>query len=227
MREGVKRSLRGLAVLAALITLQPACGAGASTQAADAALATSILALGVTTAQTLFLWQQSRIQEDQRNASVWPRLQIFRSTGTAGTDDDAGTPQRRVGFGLVNKGVGPAVVRAFRVSLDGHDVSDAVTFLQKAYGREGVGSYNSSTVLGSVLSPTERVSVVEVVGDDEAIAPVRDAIMAGVGGGSRRLTVSVCYCSVFNQCWWETLDLSEPRSTPFCPPADTNAAKRW
>jgi hypothetical protein len=191
-----------------------ACAGSNADTTAGAALVTSVIAVAIGGAQTVFTWRQARTQDDQRFASVWPRLSFDMSVD-ASDGVDGGARTARVMFGVVNKGVGPAIVRAFRVKLDGTPLSSPKALLAKTRGPDPSGTLSS--IVGEVLSPGERVTLVEIHGDLEMVRPFSDVLLAKGQTGAPRLEASVCYCSVFEQCWWATRHGGEPVATPTCP----------
>jgi hypothetical protein len=210
----------------ALVLAGSACAGSNANATADVALVTSVIAVAIGGVQTVFVWRQARIQDDQRYAAVWPRL-VFE-TSMYSSDVDGGSSEHRVLFGVTNKGVGPAIVRAFRLKLDGVAVSSVKDLIVKVYGR-GV-PYSASNIVGEVLSPGEKVAMVEVEGDAERVRLLRDTFLTTRdGGASSHVEASVCYCSVFEQCWWVERHGGEPVATSSCPhdPSTTNFNDAW
>jgi len=233
-REGWVRRCWRVKVLATLLLSTVACSN--ATAVAGGALATSIVAVVVSGAQAIFAYRQARIQDDQRYAAVWPRLTFDVSTNVldslpgfgwpdAGdSGDDGGTKEARVSFGVINKGVGPALVRAFRVTLDGRPVPSVDALIRTVY--EGPHSHSISSIVGEVLAPNEKVVVVSVEGSRQDITPLQNALIGNGLDGKPRLTGRVCYCSVFEQCWWAVTD-EEPVATSSCPHDEHRGLHTW
>lgn len=212
-----KRDLGAMRLIAPVLLLLAdiGCASGSAETTAGAALVTSVIAVAISGAQTVFAWRQARIQEDQRFASVWPRLSFDTSVDPP-KEVDGGSGEGGVSFGVKNKGVGPAVVHAFRVKLDGATVSSVKALIVKAYG-SNAGTYAVSSIVGEVLTPGERVQIVGIGGDAERIGPLSKVLLERGPTGALRLEASVCYCSVFEQCWWVQRQGGEPVATPTCP----------
>lgn len=129
-----------------------------------------LLALGVS-AYTAMLQQQ------QVRAQVWPRLQLMTS----------GSMQEML---VLNKGVGPAVVRSVRLSVGGVVQRDW-KMLEQTLGITPA-EYVQSTVNGTVISGGERYVMANF--PDK---PVWDRIRPQL----QRLDRRVCYCSTLEECW--------------------------
>ncbi len=200
---------------AVLAAASSACGASASTSG-DAALATSIVAVVIATAQTVFTWRQARAQDDQRYASVWPHVEVSISYRDDGPPD-GGDGSANASIAIMNKGIGPAVVRTFRATLDGIPVGGPDALLQRVYGNRVQGK-STSTIVDDVLSANEKVVLVGVDGSIDYVRGFFEAIRP------RRFITSICYCSVFDQCWWKTTGRREPMAVAACPRDDDKDA---
>lgn len=228
-----RRPIKAAAVVFAAVAFV-ACGSPTAT--ANGALVTSVIAVVVGGTQAIFAWRQAGIQDAQRYAAVWPRISFDVSTNVvAGLAEyggsDAGPPHDADGgvtpgtlrFGIINKGVGPALVRAFRAKLDGQPVRSADALIRKVYG--GPRTHAMSSILGEVLAPSERVDLTAMVGNPDDIRPLRDALLTPPGG-TPRLIAEICYCSVFEQCWWAVTD-QEPTPTSSCPHDGASRMDTW
>ena len=117
------------------------------------------------------------LQRQQVRAQVWPRLLLMSSD----------TQQELL---VMNKGVGPAVIRSVRVSVDGvvqRDWGELARALQLA-----PKDFVQSTVNGTVLSGGERYVM--------ANFPDR-AVWERVRPQLSRIARRVCYCSTLDECW--------------------------
>jgi hypothetical protein len=129
-----------------------------------------LLALGVS-AYTAMLQQQ------QVRAQVWPRLQLMTS----------GSLQEVL---VMNKGVGPAVIRSVRITIDGVVQQDWKA-LEKTLGVTPA-DYVQSTVNGTVISGGERY-VMAHFPDRQVWERLRPQL--------QRMTRRMCYCSTLEECW--------------------------
>lgn len=129
------------------------------------------------------------VQRQQVRAQVWPHATIAYQD-----------QERRLS--IFNKGVGPAMLRTVRVTIDGKPHRDWASALA-ALGLSGAG-YGHSTVSETVLSPGESLPV--IVFDDPAIyARFRQGMNA-------RGRMDFCYCSTLEECW--TFEDRRPPAKP-------------
>jgi hypothetical protein len=137
---------------------------------------------------TLFVYiYQARIMQGQQHAAVWPHLEWrygYRS-------DD--------GFVLtvVNKGVGPAIVKSSEMTYDGNRVSDARELLSKSLNMDSVSFFYSS-VDNMVIAPNEKVEVFHVyVRDSQEYLKYQLALEHFYS----KFSYEMCFCSIYNDCW--------------------------
>lgn len=117
------------------------------------------------------------LQRQQVRAQVWPRLLLMSSD----------TQQELL---VMNKGVGPAVVRSLRVTVDGVVQRDWAA-LARALDL-APKDFVQSTVNGTVLSGGERYVMANF--PERA---VWERVRPQLGRVARRL----CYCSTLDECW--------------------------
>jgi len=157
------------------------------------ALAISVLALAVGTYQT-------RVMQAQARASVWPYLTVGFSHFGAG--DNAGFTWQ-----IDNNGVGPAKIEAVTLSLDDKPMRSWKE-VYAALGLEGHDYVITASVNGEVLPPnTNRETTIraiqinrQIAADEPGKARQQKAIDAFFAA-SGRFKMSVCYCSVYDECW--------------------------
>jgi hypothetical protein len=144
------------------------------------------------------------IQREQTRAQVWPRLLVgYR-------------PADRLVV-IYDKGLGPAIIRSVRVTVDGkpqRDWDQVVT----AMGLKLSEPLKSSTIGSVVISPGEELHLLKFASD---------ADFAQAAAASRPLEMHICYCSVLNDCWLmndqektPALRVREVESCPVDPAAD-------
>lgn len=118
------------------------------------------------------------VQRQQVRAQVWPRLLLAQFTSENAMK-------------MLNKGVGPALVRSVRVAVDE----------RPQHGWKGVvaalglppSPLRTSTIGDYVVSANEAVPVI-MFADKERFREFRDASRA-------RLSIDICYCSTLDDCW--------------------------
>ena len=146
-----------------------------------AAIAISAFALAIGVYQT-------RLMQAQARASVWPYVKI--GLGYTDGGDSSGFE-----IHVENNGVGPAVVKSVRVSLDDkplHGWNDAFPLILG----HGEARAKLEGLSGVVIPPStnRETSVVAIRINDPAQAQkfyeARD-----------RFKIDICYCSVYDDCW--------------------------
>jgi len=152
----------------------------------------SIVAISVS------LLEVSTLQTHQK-ASVWPYLEISQSY----TGD---------GFAmkLCNKGVGPALIEEFTMTLDDRPVSSLDKMIAEVVGEENAFSYDvyrSSNPSNGVISANEEVTLFSVDWEDRTRLFAERA--------QNRVDITACYCSIHKQCWETSMgkdDVNEVKS---------------
>lgn len=147
------------------------------------------------------------VQREQLRAQVWPRLEI-----------DYTNNEPDLSWHVFNRGTGPARVIAVRVM-----VGDA---LVTSWGgaREAAGYVDgelttTSSITESVLPAGRDVTLVRAGQDPPSQTRFRELL----SGGKHALKVTICYCSVLNDCWVTTeqarppIEPSPPGSCPIKP----------
>jgi hypothetical protein len=122
------------------------------------------------------------VQRQQLRAQVWPRVQLAYS-GVELT------------FKALNQGTGPARITAMRVAVGGVPVR-TWTDVERAAGYDRKG-LTSSWLTRAVLSPGNDFIVIRSLDDEESRARFRELLP----GGKHVLSITVCYCSVLDDCW--------------------------
>lgn len=118
------------------------------------------------------------IQRQQVRAQVWPYLEV------SNFDSEHA-------LAVLNKGVGPAIVRSAQVWVDGKAQPDWKHVLNAL--DIPPRSFQDSTVNGTVLSAGERVAMIKIL-DEVVYQRFRDA-------AKTRLGMQLCFCSTLGECW--------------------------
>jgi hypothetical protein len=148
-----------------------------------AALAVSALALALGAYQT-------RLMQTQARASVWPFVVL-------GYNFNDGGPQGGFELHVENNGVGPAILRSVLVRFDGKPVRHwKEVFAQIVPG--------GGTTMKGLLTGLHAVVIPPSTNRDTAVAAFRISdpdkaklVLAAVD----RLSVDICYCSIYDDCW--------------------------
>ncbi len=142
------------------------------------------------------------MQRQQVRAAVWPILEYNTSN------------EPEIRFTLDNKGVGPAIIRHVRVTVDGQPVVNWYEALQKLLG-PGKHSFSESTMTGHVLSAGESMNI--LVPHNLNGAPLTfdksEPLWAEMNKDRERVAVEICYCSTLGECWTLRSDANTNNST--------------
>jgi len=142
-----------------------------------------------------------RVMDDQKQASVWPRVFTARST----TSDS---------FQVVikNAGVGPAQIKYVEVLVDGK-IQKLWSDVYKNIASDNEKGFRQGVLTNNVITPGETIFPMTVNGE-EAISFSRDI---------KRLRIKLCYCSIYEQCW--LLDESVERTAGLATPEPIEECK--
>ena len=106
---------------------------------------------------------------------------------------------------ISNKGIGPARIKTVSVMLDDEPASNWWDVVGKTagLGEEGIALSNTDAA-GRVMASGESLMLVRVdrnaiPGDEAGALEVRDRFRQALG--QDRIRMTVCYCSVFDDCW--------------------------
>jgi hypothetical protein len=163
----------------------------------------SVAAIGISALALAIGVYQTRLMQAQARAGVWPYVKIGLSYADSG--DSPGFE-----IHVENNGVGPAVVKSVRVSLDDkplHGWNDAFPPIM------GHGEARAKLQgLGGVVIPpstNRETAIVAIRIDDPAQAQkfyeARD-----------RFKIDICYFSVYDECWTAHWLVSKVDETAVC-----------
>jgi hypothetical protein len=149
-------------------------------------------------------------------AQSWPFVGF--TSGNSSLDEASKQRVRSLTLSIENLGVGPAKVRSFEVLVDGRAVADHNALIRAAAGLDENVDYDQSTfyslpVTGRVLRAGETVSFARWDRTEAVAQPWAALDQARFG----RLELRVCYCSVFEECWINTLQATDPQPIAQCP----------
>jgi len=171
----------------------------------NSVLAISAMLLSAISAAAV-IWQV-KVAADQRAASVWPYIQTVPGRTSS--------PPFFV-IGMVNAGVGPALIRYFAVRIDGKPVRSWREFLAAISEDEAVrrAPFHEGIINGSgwVMAPQVPVTAFST--------ETPEAVNALAPPAWNRIQISFCYCSIFNDCWlsdWDVVKRDDPTPVRACP----------
>ena len=133
---------------------------------------------------TMFVYiYQARIMSKQLHAAVWPYMEIYIFS-------------RDSGYAIVveNKGVGPAKINRFRIVVDGVEYNDdsVDSILFKVVGKKINRDYTK--IESRLFSAGENSKFLE-------FKDVKSLQLLDSAFKHHTITFTICYCSVFDQCW--------------------------
>ncbi|MEO1659882.1 MAG: hypothetical protein AAFR51_02755 [Pseudomonadota bacterium] len=168
----------------------------------------AVVGIFIATVALFAALNESDAVRKQQQAAVWPHVQVDRSNIT--TDTNMG-----VKITVSNRGIGPARIRAAEVALDGETVlSWDDLFERLAPAAQGRFPRSDSHVGSSVLVPGSDVTVIDLdtavftqfdlesmddIASREETATAIQAFRTALRDD--RFEMTLCYCSVFDDCW--------------------------
>ena len=134
-------------------------------------VALSALLIGLVTAMASIY--SAYVDREYARASVWPRLEIFRSfSGDS------------FSYGVTNNGTGPALIQYAKVG-------DGSKYVKKWNEIESFGNIRQSHMGSRTLSPQKSITPVSYKGGDAQKLVKAD----------NEITIELCYCSIYEECW--------------------------
>jgi hypothetical protein len=143
------------------------------------------------------------LQRQQLRAQMWPHLRLEYSS-------------INLAFYATNQGTGPARVTAMRVTVDGAAVGTWPDVM-KAAGFSAGEELVWSDLGEAVLAPAKVFTIVEPAENAQSRAKFEELLP----GKKHALSVTVCYCSVLDECSVATLGVAredgKARPSDTCP----------
>jgi hypothetical protein len=133
---------------------------------------------------TLFVYiYQARIMQHQQYASVWPYVEwVSYSSDTQGFF-----------IHVENKGVGPAIIKSVKMTLDGKELSSNRELFKAMIGKDDF-DFDQSTIEGRVIAAREIIKPFFIA--DTVIANQFNKAFE-----KKPFRLEICYCSIYDECW--------------------------
>ncbi len=174
------------------------------------AMVTAVAAVVVAIVQTQVMHDEAMMEREHARLSVLPSIEVYTHNHTAEAEG-------KFRIGLVNQGIGPAVIEGFVIKLDKKPIHSWAAFVGE--GTEGVLSItgpdrNVPTVIqtdidaGLFLPAGERLAPLQLEGGEEVGTLLRNL--------ADRLDIKVCYCSLYQECWVSALQEARPAPVNSC-----------
>ncbi|MBO6503594.1 MAG: hypothetical protein JJ850_13685 [Kordiimonadaceae bacterium] len=157
------------------------------------ALAFSFLALLVS------LYEALAVRAEQK-ADVWPYISISQRYNEDG-----------YAIVVANKGVGPARIQNLQVTFNGQQFKELDNVILATLGKEKAFSYElyrTSVIDSGVMSADEEAVFFSV--------PWEPRTQQLAESWEQGLDVSICYCSIYEDCWQASNRTTEPREINAC-----------
>ncbi|MFL6257921.1 MAG: hypothetical protein ACJ74T_23170 [Pyrinomonadaceae bacterium] len=161
----------------------------------------AVSAIVVALASLVVAVYEARTNREYQKVSVWPYV----------TQSNALVPGEPYTRNLANLGVGPALVKSFQVSVDGKPQRDWAEVSRALTGQPNPDLVYFSVHSGSVLLPDKNVTLVK-------IPPGAAAQRFWEQAQTPRLSIRVCYCSLYDDCWLSDPRADEPTPLANCRP---------
>ncbi|MEN3369609.1 MAG: hypothetical protein V7609_1752 [Verrucomicrobiota bacterium] len=142
---------------------------------------------------------EARINREYQRISVWPRVQQANTFVP-------GDPYQRV---VSNVGVGPALIRSVQISVDGVTRRTWGEVSKALIGKPLPGHIYSSLHAGAVVLPNKDITVLK-------IAPSPEAESFWEQTQTPRLSIRICYSSLFGECWLSDSLAEQPAPVAEC-----------
>ena len=174
------------------------------------AMITAVVAVVVAIIQTQVMREEAEIEREHTRLSVQPALLVYAHSRVGDTDGN-------FRYGLRNQGLGPAVIEGFSVSLNGKNVSNWAEFVANA--TEGAVHLRGEkrNVSGIMESSLDQGMIIPAGGDMMPISLDSDnhvaALLRSIDDNA---LVTVCYCSLYKECWTATNQNTRPHAVKNC-----------
>ena len=176
-----------------------------------AALITAVAAVVITMEQTKVMREEAELERRNARISVMPSVWVATHIGD--TADEA-----YFKVVLANKGLGPAVIENFAVTYKGEEIQNWDALVRRiAVDFESPKSFENNT-LGSWRSPVSPGLMLEAGGVAEPLRVFDTTDPDGLRllmRGSAHLDISLCYCSLYGDCF-ETRLFRRPEEVEAC-----------
>lgn len=194
LEQREERLARALELLASRDAAAGRAGRNWDAYAAVIASLIGLLALGLS-------GYTAYVQRQQLRAQVWPRLEIVYSTVEAT-------------LSVVNQGTGPARVTAVRVTVDGASAKNW-TAVENVAGFTDEDRLLRSGLVDRVFPAGKDYVIIRPSDSDQSRAKFRTLLP----GGKHAISMTICYCSVLDECWVATMDTKPATEEAIAPNA--------
>ena len=156
---------------------------------------------------------QTHVIAQQFSATVWPYVSFDDTTSPWSFEVD-----------LRNDGLGPAIVRSVRITLDGKPQASLETLLARLSHEEpqSLAAVRAALRAGTkvqITTSTPQAGLVVPANAQHVVIRVQGAVLVRyVGPAFKRVGISLCYCSLTGTCWTQSHQTrdTEPQAVASC-----------
>jgi len=196
------------------------------TRAIELTVAVSVVVISV--ASLYVAVDQSRVMQRTLEANVLPVVQY--DTGNYNLPME----EWRLTVSFRNTGIGPADVRYMEMIWGGESVRDTSQFIARCCVpdsvpeadrleyvhnafRSGEMAFLFDSIEGRFLAPQEEVDYIIFRRPDAVSQPIGYGVWQVLDNARHEMTVEVCYCSVFDDCWMAEFPAQTREPVDMCP----------
>ncbi len=153
----------------------------------------SLCAMVLSAVQVIIMRDEQQIMREEQHMSVWPRLELIVTTRLTNPDIQSleDSTVVKVSIILQNKGVGPALVEEARTFTDGRPAAELLAALTQVLPAKSINA-GFSRITDRTMLPGDSLNVAVFY----AFASERQ-----VRQSLSRISLQICYCSVYKDCW--------------------------
>ncbi|TQV88029.1 hypothetical protein [Aliikangiella coralliicola] len=174
------------------------------------AMITAVAAVVVAIIQTQLMREEAELEREHSRLSVQPVLSIYSRSSINDTTGE-------FAFGIRNEGLGPAVVEGFSVAYKGTRANNWSELVAIATDgavhlrgeKRNVPGITESTINKGMLVPADSTILAIKLDSDAKVATRLRKI-------DQDTTVSICYCSLYKECWVTTSQNTRAKSVTSC-----------
>jgi hypothetical protein len=144
----------------------------------------SICAIISALAAVVIAVYEVRSTREFQRLSVWPNLVQYNSH----------VPGQAYTRNLANNGMGPAVIRSFRVYVDGEPKTNWMAVMESLIGEVEPELIYSTVHPGKVVLPGTAEAILQLPAGERATR-FWQAMQQG------RIATHICFCSLYHDCW--------------------------
>jgi hypothetical protein len=142
---------------------------------------------------------EARINREYQRISVWPRLH----------QSNTFVPDQPYERNVTNVGNGPAIIQSVEIRVDGEVRRTWAEVIRALTGKPIPGHINSSLHNGSVIGANKSVTALK-------IPPGDDALKFFELSESDRLSIRICYSSLYGESWISDSKNEQPMPVGSC-----------